>query len=133
MTAKEAKSYLMKYRESLDRAAEVNAHLAELRSEAEQLKTHEGKSIRLDAAVARYIDACNDAGAYLDMLRDMRDEIVDTIERVQKQNLRQLLREIYIDGKRLVQIAAERNQSYEHICRMHGEALLTVSRMAGKE
>lgn len=130
MTAKE---YLMQYRESIDRANELNAHLNELKAEAEQLKNHEGQTIRLDAAVAKYVDACDDAGAYLEMLAKKRMEIRKAIENVPNKKQRQLLREIYIDGKRLVQIAAERNQTYEHICRLHGIALNAVRAQGSME
>lgn len=123
MTAKE---YLGKYRKSFDLAAETEQHLNELKAEAYQLKDHEGRSETLDAAVAKYMDACNDAGAYLDMLDCQRRDVKKTIATVQSEKLRKLLTEIYIYGKSLVRIAADRNQSYEHICRLHGNALNAV-------
>lgn len=126
MTPKEAKAYLSKYRESIDLAHKTSEHLAELKAEAEQLRDHEGQSVELDAAVIRYVDACNDAGAYLEMLSTIRDEIRQTVERVPDARLRDLLREIYINGKKIVRIAADRDQTYEHICRLHGAALLAV-------
>lgn len=132
MTAKEAKAYLMQYRESLDRAEETAAHLAELKAEAVRLKDHKGQSIKLDAAVAKYIDACDDAGLYLKMLEDRRKEIKAVIDAVPNQKLQQLLREIYINGKKIVRIAADRDQTYEHICRLHGDALIAVCNVINK-
>lgn len=126
MTAKEAKAYLSRYRESFDRAKEVNAHLDELKAEAVALKNHLGQKVALDDAVQKYVDACDDAGAYLEMLDGLRQEIRQTIESVPNVRLRALLREIYISGKSIVRIAADRGQSYEHICRLHGAALLAV-------
>lgn len=123
MTAKE---YLQKYRQSMERTAETEQHLHELKAEAALLKDHEGHSVKLDAAVARYVDACNDAAAYLNLLEDIRKEVKETIGFIRSDKLRQLLTEIYINGKKLVYIAAERDQSYEHICRLHGEALNAV-------
>lgn len=127
MTAKEAKAYLKLYRESLEKTQEITDHLVELKAEAERLRDHEGQSIQLDAAVARYIDACNEAGAVLDDLAGKRREIASAIDSVHEKHLRKLLREVYIDGKRIVRIAADRDQSYEHICRLHGAALLSIA------
>lgn len=121
-----AKEYLSKYRESMERTNSTEQHLHELKAEAIRLKDHEGQSVALDEAVAQYVDACNDAAAYLDMLGNMRREIANTIDAVQNKKLQQLLREVYINGKNLVRVAADREQSYEHICRLHGDALNAV-------
>lgn len=126
MTAKE---YLMQYRESMERTAEIETHLHELKAEAIRLKDHEGYSVALDYAVAKYTDACDEYGHELNRLAALRGEICGTIDSVPDKRLRSLLREIYINGKRLVQIAAERNQSYEHICRRHGIALQSITRI----
>lgn len=126
MTAKE---YLMQYRESLTRTQELTAHLSELRAECDQLRDHTGERVALDAAVAKYVDACDDAAVYLAMLAERRKEIAHAIDSVQNTRLRELLTERYINGRTLVQIAAERNQSYEHICRLHGAALCAVSEL----
>lgn len=127
MTAKEAKAYLMQYRASLDRTREIAEHLDELKAEAVRLRDHEGQRVELDAAVARYVDACEDSAHDLDRLAALRAEITGTIDAVPERRLRQLLREIYIGGKRIVRIAADRDQSYEHVCRLHGEALCAVA------
>lgn len=121
------KDYLKQYRDSMERTAEIEQHLAELKAEAIRLKDHEGQSVKLDDATAKYVDACDEYGHELNRLAALRGEICGTIDSVPDKRLRSLLREIYINGKRLVQIAAERNQSYEHICRLHGEALRRVS------
>lgn len=123
MTAKE---YLQQYRASMARTNSTEQHLHELKAEAIRLKDHEGQSVALDDAVAQYVDACNDAAAYLDTLGVVRKEITDTIEAVQNEKLKILLQEVYINGKNLVRVAADREQSYEHICRLHGDALNAV-------
>lgn len=124
MTAKE---YLMQYRESMARTHEITDHLAELKEEAIRLKDHEGHSAALDAAVARYVDACDAAAGELDRLEALRKEITAAVEAVPDARLRELLREIYIGGKKIVRIAADRDQTYEHVCRLHGQALLELS------
>ena len=132
MTAKEAKAFLSRYRESFDRTQEVTVHLNELKAEAFSLKNHEGQKVALDNAVQKYVDACEDAGAYLEMLDGLRKEIRAVIEAVPDKKLCALLREIYINGKPIVRVAADREQSYEHICRLHGAALLAVCKIIGK-
>lgn len=121
------KDYLMQYRESMERTKEINQHLAELKAEAVQLTDHKGRSVSLDGAVAKYIDACDQSGAELNRLAAIREEIIETIDSVPVKKYRELLREVYINGKKLVRIAADRDQCYEHICRLHGEALRMVS------
>lgn len=126
MTPKEAKEYLMQYRQSLVRTGEIEAHLRELKEEAVSLKNHEGYSVALDEATALYVDACDEKAAELRRLESVRREIEELIDSVNDIRFRELLREIYISGRKLVRIAADRDQSYEHICRLHGEALLEV-------
>lgn len=132
MTTKEVKSYLMQYRESLASTQELTEHLSELRAECEKLRDYTGEHIALDAAVAKYVDACNDAAAYLGMLAKRRKDIERTIDSVQSERLRSLLREVYVNGKNLVRIAADRDRSYEHICRLHGAALCAVADIMNK-
>lgn len=120
------KEYLQQYRESMARTDEITAHLDELKAECIKLRDHTGERIALDAAVEKYVDACEDAGAELNRLAALRGEITETIEAVQDMKLRTLLVEIYISGKKIVRVAADRDQSYEHICRLHGEALQAV-------
>lgn len=126
------KEYLQQYRESMARAHEITDHLAELKAEAIRLRDHEGNSVVLDAAVTRYVDACNAAAGEVDRLETLRREITAAVDAVPDVRLRELLREIYINGKRIVRIAADRDQTYEHICRLHGQALLELSAVMPK-
>ena len=123
MTPKETKQYLMQYRESMERTAEIEQHLHELKAEAIRLRDHEGQSVALDEAVGRYIDACDTAAEELNRLCVLRGEIRGLIDMLPDKRLRSLMHELYINGKKLVRIAADRDQCYEHTCRMHGEAL----------
>ena len=123
----------MQYRESLDRMREITEHLDELKAEAVRLRDHEGQRVELDAAVAHYVDACEDSARELNRLASLRAEITGTIDTVPDKRLRHLLREIYINGKRIVRIAADRDQSYEHICRLHGDALCVIAEILRKE
>lgn len=126
MTAKE---YLKQYRESYDAVREIAEHLADLKAEAVTLQGHDGQKPTLDAAVARYVDACGDKAAELERIYAVRAEVLETVLSVPDKRLRQLLHEVYIMGRPLVRIAADRGQSYEHICRRHGEALNAVRKV----
>lgn len=130
---KKIKKYLMRYRESIDRATETEQRLSELKAEAVRLKDHEGHSIALDAAVTRYVDACDAAAAYLNMLADMRKDITITIEKIKNQTLRKLIVERYINGKTWEQIAVDMNYCYRQITRMHGKALHDISDILNEE
>ncbi len=121
------KEYLQQYRESMDRTKAITDHLDELKEEAIRLKDHEGHSVALDDAAARHVDACNTAAVELEQLEALRKEITETIKSVPDARLRELLYEIYIVGKKIVRIAADRDLSYEHVCRMHGQALIELS------
>lgn len=62
------KEYLQQYRQSMERTAEIEQHLAELKAEAIRLKDHEGQSVKLDDATAKYVDACDEMSAELTRL-----------------------------------------------------------------
>ena len=121
-----AKDYLMQYRESVDRTKELTAHLDELKAEAVRLKDHEGQKVELDEAVSKYVDACTDAAAYLEMLADKRKEIESTINQIKSEKLRTLLRYRYIHGKTWEQIAVDMNYTYRRITQLHGKAISVI-------
>lgn len=128
MTAKE---YLMQYRESLERSAEIELHLHELKAEAIKLKDHEGHSVALDAAVARYVDACNASSAELSRLSELRGEISCTVDSVQDAKLRAVLYRRYIAGQTWEQAAVEMHLHYRWVLRLHGRALQIVGAKIG--
>ena len=125
MTAKE---YLMQYRQSMERTAEIEQHLAELKAEAIRLKDHEGQSIKLDDATAKYVDACDEMSAELTRLHDLREEIKRTIEAVPDARLRNLLRWRYISGYTWEQVSVQMDYTYRRSIQLHGAALQAVSR-----
>ena len=50
-------------------------------------------------------------------------EIVDSVEKVQPEQLRQLLKLYYLEGLNLHGVAGEMGYSYQHVKRLHGKAL----------
>lgn len=126
MTAKEAKAYLAKYRESLERSSDIEHHLRELKEEANNLKDHEGNSVELDAAVAKYVDACRDAESELDDLSLLRKKIRQIIGEVHDARLQSLLWRRYISGFTWEQVAVSMAYTYRRVTQLHGDALRQV-------
>lgn len=65
----------------------------------------------------------------VDELVDVRNEIYDTISKVESQQQRELLVRRYITGETFEQIAVNMKYSYKQICRIHGRALITIGGM----
>ncbi len=126
MTNQEAKAYLMQYRISMNRSAEIEHHLRELKAEADNLKDHEGQSIALDAAVAKYVDACRDAEKELDTLAALRIGIRETLNSVQDSRLHSLLWRRYISGFTWEQVAVSMAYTYRRVTQLHGDALKEI-------
>ena len=129
MTTKEAKAYLMQYRSSMEKTADIEHHLRELKEEADNLKDHEGQSIVLDAAVAKYVDACKESEEELDRLAELRMEIRKTINDVQDSKLQSLLWRRYISGFSWEQVAVSMSYTYRRVTQLHGDALVCVVRI----
>lgn len=119
MTSKE---YLMQYREAMRRTQAITAHLAELRSVCEQLRTEDGHRVALDKAVAELVDTEAKTAAEVDRLTVLEAEIVGAIDRVQEP-YRTLLYERYINGLTFEKIAVRMNYSWRQTIRLHGQAL----------
>ena len=121
-TAKEAKAYLMQYRQAAARLHAISDHIAELRAVCEQLRTEDGHRIALDKAVAELVDAGEKAAAEITQLCRVECEISCTIDRV-PEPYRTLLYERYINDKTWEQVAVRMNYSYRHTTKLHGTAL----------
>lgn len=122
MTAKEAKAYLMQYRQAAARLHAISDHIAELRAVCEQLRTEDGHRIALDKAVAELVDAGEKAAAEITQLCRVECEVSAAIDRV-PEPYRTLLYERYINGKTWEQVAVRMNYSYRHTTKLHGTAL----------
>ena len=123
------KQYLKQYRESIDRTNEISGNLSELKAEAEALKDHEGQRIELDAAVAKYVDACKEAEHELDNLADLRKEIISTIDKVSDPKMHSVLWRRYISGLTWEQVAVSMNYTYRRTTQLHGDALQIVGKI----
>lgn len=59
---------------------------------------------------------------------DMRDKIVDQILELENVAQQRVLYERYVHGKALKVIAVEMSYSYDRICHIHGEALISFTK-----
>lgn len=131
MKPQEAKKYLQKYRESIEKTNEISLNLSELKAEAEALKDHEGQRVQLDEAVAKYVDACKDAEEELGKMADLRKEILTTLDGVEDTRLHSVLWRRYISGMTWEQVAVSMNYTYRRITQLHGDALAAVAGILG--
>ena len=120
------KKYLQLYRESIEKTSEIAQNLAELKSEAEALRDHEGQRVELDAAVAKYVDACEEAEKELSRLADLRQDIRQLIDKVNDTRLHSILWRRYISGLSWEQVAVSMNYTYRRVTQLHGEALKEI-------
>ena len=65
----------------------------------------------------------------IQQLTKKRHDIITQIERMRNPNHIELLKLRYIDNERFESIACSMGYSYDHIIRMHGEALQAFGRM----
>ena len=126
------KKYLKQYRESLDRTNEITGSLLELKAEAKALKDHEGQRVELDAAVAKYVDACEESANELDRLAGLRKNILSVIDEVEDPKMHSVLWRRYISGLTWEQVAVSMNYTYRRTTQLHGDALKIVAKILAK-
>lgn len=126
------KHYLKQYRESLDRTNEITGSLSELKAEAKALKDHEGQRVELDAAVAKYVDACEESANELDRLAGLRKNILSVIDEVEDPKMHSVLWRRYISGLTWEQVAVSMNYTYRRTTQLHGDALKIVAKILAK-
>ncbi|MBQ5339548.1 MAG: hypothetical protein J6Z40_10330 [Oscillospiraceae bacterium] len=120
------KKYLQLYRESIEKTSEIAQNLAEMKAEAEALRDHEGQRVELDAAVAKYVDACEEAEKELSRLADLRQDIRQLIDKVNDTRMHSILWRRYISGLSWEQVAVSMNYTYRRVTQLHGEALKEI-------
>ena len=126
MKTQDAIKYLSKYRESIKKTWEISQNLSELKEEAVRLKDHEGQLVELDAAVAKYMDACKESERELDRLADLRNDIMGTLEEVDDDRLHSLLWRRYVSGFTWEQVAVSMSYSFRRIMQLRKVALRSV-------
>lgn len=125
----EPKKYLQQYRTSIVRTKEIADNLYELKAEAEALKNHEGQRVKLDDAVSKYIDACDEAASELERLEALRIDIMHLIDNVTDDRMHSVLWRRYISGFTWEQIAVSMSYTYRRVTQIHGDALIKIGEM----
>ncbi|MBP0976088.1 MAG: hypothetical protein J6P20_08495 [Oscillospiraceae bacterium] len=97
-----------------------------MKAEAEALRDHEGQRVELDAAVAKYVDACEEAEKELSRLADLRQDIRQLIDKVNDTRMHSILWRRYISGLSWEQVAVSMNYTYRRVTQLHGEALKEI-------
>ncbi|MCQ2173300.1 MAG: hypothetical protein MJZ17_11240 [Bacteroidales bacterium] len=137
MTAKE---YLMQYRKSMNRINELTVHIEELRAICNKITPKYGTgggttaaSDKLGAAVAKLVDAEDDAVMEITQLRQTLTAVQKVISSVQNDRYRNLLYRRYICGNTWEQIAVSMHYTYRNITYLHGKALLAAEKIISKQ
>ena len=63
----------------------------------------------------------------IDKLQIVRQEIRNTLNQLEDENLKLLMEYRYIDGLTWEQVAEKMHYSWRHTCRLHGEALAKIN------
>lgn len=129
MTNQDKKAYLRRYLDAqreVDRLCEELARLRALSTKITPTMSdlpggHGGD--RLQAAVDMITELENQVNAKIDEWRDLRDQIVASINTVDDYRLRSILLDRYVSGKRWEQIAVDAHLEYRWVLRLHNKAL----------
>lgn len=73
-----------------------------------------------------YAALVTDLEARMEELYKIKQEVKETVDRVQDETLRQVLLLRYVSVTSWEEIAVTMHFSYRHVCRLHGEALAAV-------
>lgn len=84
---------------------------------------------KLSTVVSKIVDLEREIDKSVDEYIEKKQEIISTIERVEKTEEYDLLFKVYVEYKDLYELPSEMNFSYSYIKRLHGEALKTVDRI----
>ncbi|NLZ46487.1 MAG: DUF1492 domain-containing protein [Clostridiales bacterium] len=83
-------------------------------------------SAPFERIVDKIIEIENEINQKIDLKLNLQKEINASIERVDDDTLRTLLRYRYLCGMTFEQVAVRMNYSYMHTCRLHGRALAKI-------
>lgn len=135
MTAKEYLSQIRKAEimiriraEELQKLKENTAYISAIRYDKVRVQTSPGGS-GISKAVEESVSLQLDIEKRIRKLTKKRHEIINQIEQMKNPNHVEVLKLRYIDGERFEAIACSMGYSYDHIIRMHGEALQAFGRM----
>ena len=132
MTSQEKKEFLSRYLEILAEEKDIREEIAYWESKAQKVTASwsavpsGGKgSDKVQTGAIKVAELRESLMDKINQLAAVRIEIERAIGTVQDDTQRRLLRLRYIKGMTLQQIAVEMNDSWRHICNIHGYALVS--------
>lgn len=96
-------------------------------SEGERVQSS-GNQQKMADAVARYVDIQAEINADIDRLVDLKREIISVIEQLDAISY-DILHKVYIQFKRLDEVAEEYEKTYSWVTTQHGRALAQVQKI----
>ena len=129
MTSKE---YLQRYQTAYREAQDIELRMAQLRLKysapqaiqySDMPKTHNSEH-DLSDYVAKMDELTDWLIAKYTRCMGIEGDILERLDRMEKQEEREVLRMRYIDGYRWDEIADKLHYTYRHVTRLHGTALL---------
>ena len=87
-----------------------------------------GDQQKMASAIDKYVDIEREIDEHIDRLVDLRNEVISTIEKLEKDEY-ELLHLVYVQHVSLKDAADQMNYSYSWVTWVHGKALLNVQRI----
>mgnify|MGYP004634826747 CR=1 FL=1 len=135
-TTQEIKERLLSYKNCVQTIKELKEQALKIRELATSItpkqgdgSVHTGTSDKVGQAVAMLTTIEDELANKINLLHEIKTDVVKLIELVNDDALKLLLIKRYMSNKTFEQIAYEMNYSYMHICRLHGRALQEIQKM----
>lgn len=130
MTAKEYLQQYLQAEHSINSKLEQVARLRSLAVKTTQsivdCRVRGAPKNRMENIISRIIDLEKQVDSEIDRLCKIRQQIEDVIQKVSKEEYRQVLRYRYINGLTFEEIAKAMNYSWRWIMELHGRALKEI-------
>lgn len=131
MTNQEKKAFLNRYREAINEIDSITEEMAHIRSNAMRItpvitdmpKGGYGVNNRIQEAIEQLESCANRIQIRVNILHGEMQKVEKTIDTVEDETLKALLRYRYINGYTWEQIAVKMHFSYQWVCELHGRAL----------
>lgn len=115
--------------QELQKLKEDTAYISAIRYDKVRVQTSPDGGSGFSKAVEESVSLQLEIEKRIQQLTKKRHDIITQIERMRNPNHIELLKLRYIDNERFESIACSMGYSYDHIIRMHGEALQAFGRM----
>lgn len=132
-----AKQYLMRYKYINTTITDLFAQRSALLDIAYKVTTktdgdvvsNSNVSDKVGTSVAKLVDLSKQIDNEIDLLYNVKQEIISSISKIYDDTLELLLTKRYINCKTFEQIAVEMNYTYQWVCALHGRALEKICKI----